>query len=107
MSKGKRRYLTLQEVRLKIQQLELRCERLPVLYGYSPSDLITLNKALITQSTSLSLVFLQHALLVDALALLGKALKADQRLFASGGEGDWLWAGRLTTFNNLAYLFQK
>lgn len=107
MSKGKRRYLTLQEVRLKIQQLELRCERLPVLYGYSPSDLITLNKALITQSTSLSLVFLQHALLVDALTLLGKALKADQRLFASGGEGDWLWAGRLTTFNNLAYLFQK
>lgn len=107
MSKGKRRYLTLQEVRQKIQQLELRCERLPVLYGYSPSDLITLNKALITQSTSISLVFLQHALLVDALALLGKALKADQRLFSNGGEGDWLWAGRLTTFNSLAYLFQK
>jgi len=107
MSKGKRRFLTLHEVKLKIEQLELRCERLPVLYGYSPSDLITLNKALITQSSSLSLVFLQHGLLVDALALLGKALKADQRLFANGGEGDLLWAGRLMTFNNLAFLFQK
>jgi len=102
MSKGKRRYLTLMEVRLKIEQLELRCERLPALYSYNPNDLIALNKTLITQCTSLSLIFLQHSLLEDSLELLRKAVKADQRL----SEG-LVWAGRLYVFNNLAYLFQK
>jgi len=106
MSKGKRRYLTLPEVRLKIEQLELRCERLPVLYGSNPSDLIALNKALITQCTSLSLIFLQHSLLPDSLALLQKALRADQRLYGGTG-GDWLWGGRLLLFNSLAYWFQQ
>lgn len=107
MSKGKRRYLTLPEVRLKVDQLELRCERLPALYSYPSSDLLSLNKSLMTQCTSLSLVFMQHSLLEDALALLRKAVKADQRLCASGTAGDLLWTGRLHVFNTLAYLFQK
>lgn len=107
MSKGKRRYLTLSEVRVKVEQLELRCERIPALYGYSPSEVLALNKSLMTQCMSLSLIFLQHGLILDALALLKKSLKADQRLYAKGGNGDLLWVGRLQTFNSLAYLFQK
>ena len=107
MSRPRKKYLTLSEVKVKVDQLELRCERVPELYGYRPSDLITLNKSLITLCTSLSLVFIQHDLLFDALTLLKKAVSADARLYSGGDPVDQLWVGRFHTFNNLAYLFQK
>ena len=107
MSKARTRFLSLQAVKSKVEQLELRCERMPQIYACPPSDILALNKSLVTLCASLSLVFLQHNLLQDAWALLRKAVLADGRIYASGDLEEQLWTGRLHSYTNLAYLFQR
>lgn len=107
MSKTRNKFLSLQSVKTKVEQLELRCERMPQLYACSPGDILALNKSLVTLCSSLSLVFLQHNLLQDAWALLRKAVLADARIYASGELEEQLWIGRIHSYTNLAYLFQR
>lgn len=107
MSKTRPRFLSLQAVKAKVEQLEVRCERMPQLYTCSTADIVAVNKSLITLCSSLSLVFIQHNLLLDAWVLLRKAVIADARIYSSGDKDSRMWFGRLHSFNNLAYLFQR
>lgn len=103
----RKRFLTLAEVHQQVAALETKCSRSPELYTLHAADTATNYKALITLCNSLAIVFLQYDLIREALDLLKKASHADLQLYKSGSLLDRLWQGRVTTYNALAYLFQK
>ena len=107
MSRVRSKFLSLQSVKLKVQQLETRCERLSELSVCPTRDVVSSNKSLLQLCSSLSLVFLQHNLLSDSWSLLSKAMKADARIYSSGEDMEKLWSGRVYVRNNLAYLYHR
>ena len=103
----RKRFVTIPEALQQVSTLESKCARSPDLYPVTPSDLASSYKSLISLCNSLAIVFLQYDLTREALDLLKKASTADLQLYKSGSLLDRLWQGRVTTYNSLAYLFQK
>ena len=99
--------MSLAEVRTQLDALELKCERMPVLCKLQRSEVTANYKQLMTSCNSLAIVFLQYELIQEALDVLRKAAKADLKMYEKGTLLDRIWPGRITTYNCLAYLFQK
>lgn len=103
----RKKYQTIHEALQHIEVLQLNCSRSPRLYGTPGFDHSVPYKKLISACNSLAVVFMQYDLLREALDLLKKASSADVELYKQGSLLDRLWEGRVNTYNNLAYLFQR
>ena len=105
MERGrKKKYVSLAEVQAQISALEMKVSRtIPA----SDSTQIPSLKRFLVACNSLAIVFLQYDLVREALDLLTKANFADVKLFKTGIELDRLWSPRISTYTNLAYLFQR
>jgi len=103
----RRQYQTLKEVLQTVDLLQVKCTRSPRLYAGQNFDRSVPYKKLIASCNSLAVVFMQYDLLREALDLLKRASAADVELYKQGSLLDRLWEGRVCTYNNLAYLFQR
>jgi len=105
MERGrKKKYVSLAEVQAQISALEMKVSR--TIPASDPTQIPSLKRFLVA-CNSLAIVFLQYDLVREALDLLTKANFADVKLFKTGQELDRLWSPRISTYTNLAYLFQR
>lgn len=103
----RRQYQTIREVMQLVDVLQLKCNRSPRLYAAQSFDHSAPYKKLISACNSIAVVFMQYDLLREALDLLKRGSAADVELYKQGSLLDRLWEGRVYTYNNLAYLFQR
>lgn len=100
----KRKYVSLAEVQAQLSALELKVSR--AIPASDPTQVPGL-KRFIVACNSLAIVYLQYDMVREALEVLTKANFADVKLFKTGSELDRLWSSRISTYTNLAYLFQQ
>jgi hypothetical protein len=105
--KARKKFSSISQVLQQVAQLENKCRRINYLLGYQSSDIIKVHKQFLILSNSLAIVFMQYDLTHISLDLLKKAAEIDVDLYKRGGLEDRLWEGRLLTYNNLAWLFQR
>ena len=87
---SKKRFKTIPQVLKLLTQMENKALSLNYLLGYRSADIVQALKSFITQSNSISIVFMQYDLNYLSLDLLKRAVVADLELYKTGGLEDRL-----------------